>query len=97
MGLDITFANPSSLLTKFSCMNFRLSGACFAMVGKQSAKLSYEMPFKVLDSAWVYSVVNAAARAPGVAAVGFSGGGEGDCSFSGLEVDVILGGEDWYL
>jgi hypothetical protein len=36
--------------------------------------------------------VKAAARGPGVAAVGFLGGGEGDCSFSGCVVDVILMG-----
>jgi hypothetical protein len=75
---------------KFSCMCLKLSGACCAIIGKQSAKLSYEILLSVLESAWLYNVVKAAARGPGVAAVGFSGGGLGDCSGSGCVVDVIF-------
>lgn len=53
-------------------------GQYFAGVGKHELKLAYELALIEEESAPANTFCNAAARGPGVAAVGACGGGEGD-------------------
>lgn len=73
---------------KLVCRYFSVSGASWAIVGKQSAKLSYEMDLRVFERAEVQRVLKAAARGPGVDAVGGAGGG--DCEGSRSADGIVL-------